>query len=140
ASGREGMTVAEIDALLYLPNRSRRDLARALRIPALSEGWKGSLPGAARPGTCTAGRRTGQERAPDLDRIPGTAGAVDRAREPRGDLDHPDGGGLRTGPGGFAGSVPDHPAAPRSVRIAPDPELLAVWSPRRRQLSHRRKA
>jgi ferredoxin-NADP reductase/MOSC domain-containing protein YiiM/ferredoxin len=42
-SGPEGMTVAEIDALLYLPHRSRRDLARALRIRALSEGWKGSF-------------------------------------------------------------------------------------------------
>jgi ferredoxin-NADP reductase/MOSC domain-containing protein YiiM/ferredoxin len=41
--GPEGMTVAEIDALLYLPKRSRRDLERALRIPALSEGWKGSF-------------------------------------------------------------------------------------------------
>ena len=43
ASGPEGMTVAEIDALLYLPHRSRRDLARALRIPALSVGWQGSF-------------------------------------------------------------------------------------------------
>ena len=43
ADGPEGMTVAEIDALLYLPRRSRRQLERALRIPALSEGWKGSF-------------------------------------------------------------------------------------------------
>ena len=41
--GPEAMTVAEIDGLLYLPNKSRRDLARALRIPALSEGWQGSF-------------------------------------------------------------------------------------------------
>ena len=41
--GPEAMTVAEIDGLLYLPNRARRDLARALRIPALSEGWQGSF-------------------------------------------------------------------------------------------------
>jgi ferredoxin-NADP reductase/MOSC domain-containing protein YiiM/ferredoxin len=41
--GPEGLTVAEIDALLYLPGRSRRDLERALRIPALSEGWQGSF-------------------------------------------------------------------------------------------------
>ena len=41
--GPEGMNVAEIDGLLYLPNRARRDLARALRIPALSEGWQGSF-------------------------------------------------------------------------------------------------
>jgi ferredoxin-NADP reductase/MOSC domain-containing protein YiiM len=43
AAGPEGMTVAEIDALLYLPHRARRDLERAVRIPALSEGWKGSF-------------------------------------------------------------------------------------------------
>jgi ferredoxin-NADP reductase/MOSC domain-containing protein YiiM/ferredoxin len=41
--GPEAMTVAEIDGLLYLPNRARRDLSRALRIPALSGGWQGSF-------------------------------------------------------------------------------------------------
>ncbi|MEU8145582.1 MOSC and FAD-binding oxidoreductase domain-containing protein [Nonomuraea sp. NPDC048901] len=43
ASGPEGVTVADIDALLYLPGHSRRQLARALRIPALSPGWRTSL-------------------------------------------------------------------------------------------------
>jgi ferredoxin-NADP reductase/MOSC domain-containing protein YiiM len=43
ASGPEAMTVAEIDALLYLPDHPRRELERALRIPALSPGWQGSL-------------------------------------------------------------------------------------------------
>ncbi|WP_198318743.1 MOSC and FAD-binding oxidoreductase domain-containing protein [Pseudofrankia inefficax] len=42
-SGPEGMTVAEIDALLYLPGRSRHQVARALRIPALSPGWRSSF-------------------------------------------------------------------------------------------------
>jgi ferredoxin-NADP reductase len=32
-----------MDALLYLPGRSRSDLERALRIPALSPGWQQSL-------------------------------------------------------------------------------------------------
>ena len=41
--GPEAMTVAEIDGLLYLPHRARRDLTRALRIPALSQGWQGSF-------------------------------------------------------------------------------------------------
>jgi ferredoxin-NADP reductase/MOSC domain-containing protein YiiM/ferredoxin len=41
--GPEQLTIAEIDGLLYLPNRSRRTLSRALRIPALSDGWKGSF-------------------------------------------------------------------------------------------------
>ena len=43
AVGPERMTVAEIDALLYLPGRSRSQLERALRIPALSAGWRGSF-------------------------------------------------------------------------------------------------
>jgi MOSC domain-containing protein YiiM len=43
AAGPEAMTVAEIDALLYLPHRTRASLIRAVRIPALSEGWRGSF-------------------------------------------------------------------------------------------------
>jgi ferredoxin-NADP reductase/MOSC domain-containing protein YiiM len=42
-SGPEQVTVAEIDALLYLPGHPRDALKRALRIPALSPGWKVSL-------------------------------------------------------------------------------------------------
>src|ERR1700759_1017130 len=41
--GAEGVTVAEIDALLYLPGHPRDGLDRALRIPALSPGWVASL-------------------------------------------------------------------------------------------------
>ncbi|MGH3478669.1 MAG: MOSC domain-containing protein [Nocardioidaceae bacterium] len=43
ASGPEAMTVAEVDALLYLPGHPRPQLIRALRIPALSPGWQGSF-------------------------------------------------------------------------------------------------
>jgi ferredoxin-NADP reductase/MOSC domain-containing protein YiiM len=43
ASGPEGMTVAEIDALLYLPGHSRQQVRRALRIPALPAGWRTSF-------------------------------------------------------------------------------------------------
>jgi ferredoxin-NADP reductase/MOSC domain-containing protein YiiM/ferredoxin len=43
ASGPEQMTVAEIDALLYLPGHPRQQLLRALRIPALSAGWQDSF-------------------------------------------------------------------------------------------------
>lgn len=43
ADGPERMTVAEIDALLYLPGHSRRQVERALRIPALSKGWQSSF-------------------------------------------------------------------------------------------------
>ena len=43
ADGPERLTVAETDALLYLPARTPEALERALRIPALSAGWKGSF-------------------------------------------------------------------------------------------------
>jgi ferredoxin-NADP reductase/MOSC domain-containing protein YiiM len=39
----ERMTVAEINALLYYPNHPRDRLERALRIYALSPGWRGSF-------------------------------------------------------------------------------------------------
>ena len=41
--GPERMSVADVDALLYLPGPSREQLQRALRIPALSKGWQGSF-------------------------------------------------------------------------------------------------
>jgi ferredoxin-NADP reductase/MOSC domain-containing protein YiiM/ferredoxin len=43
SDGPEHVTVQEIDGLLYLPDRSPDQLQRALRIPALSAGWKGSF-------------------------------------------------------------------------------------------------
>ena len=43
ADGPERITVAEMDGLLYLPNPSHEQLERALRVPALSPGWKTSL-------------------------------------------------------------------------------------------------
>jgi ferredoxin-NADP reductase/MOSC domain-containing protein YiiM len=43
AAPPERISVAEIDALLYLPNPSRELLERSLRVPALSQGWKTSL-------------------------------------------------------------------------------------------------
>jgi ferredoxin-NADP reductase/MOSC domain-containing protein YiiM len=43
ADGPGKMTVADTDALLYLPGASREQLERVLRIPALSQGWKSSF-------------------------------------------------------------------------------------------------
>ncbi|HVI08466.1 MAG TPA: MOSC and FAD-binding oxidoreductase domain-containing protein [Candidatus Binatia bacterium] len=43
ADGPERMSVADTDALLYLPGHSREQLEKALRIPALSKGWQGSF-------------------------------------------------------------------------------------------------
>jgi ferredoxin-NADP reductase/MOSC domain-containing protein YiiM len=41
--GPERFSVADVDALLYLPGPSREQLERALRIPALSKGWQSSF-------------------------------------------------------------------------------------------------
>jgi ferredoxin-NADP reductase/MOSC domain-containing protein YiiM len=56
--GPERMTVAAINALLYLPGPAKGDLARALRIPALSPGWKSSFEALLRQ-TAQSGPHTG---------------------------------------------------------------------------------
>ena len=43
AEGAEGLTVAAVSALLYLPGPAKGEIERALRIPALSPGWKSSF-------------------------------------------------------------------------------------------------
>ena len=55
ADGPERITVADIDALLYLPNPSREQLERSLRVPALSQGWKTSLEAIAEQKTSEGG-------------------------------------------------------------------------------------
>jgi ferredoxin-NADP reductase/MOSC domain-containing protein YiiM len=41
--GPERISVADVDALLYLPGHSSEQLQRVLRIPALSKGWQSSF-------------------------------------------------------------------------------------------------
>src|SRR5580704_7258080 len=41
--GPQRISVADVDALLYLPGHSSDQLQRALRIPALSKGWQSSF-------------------------------------------------------------------------------------------------
>lgn len=43
ADGPELITVADMDALLYLPGHSREQVERALHVPALSKGWQTSF-------------------------------------------------------------------------------------------------
>jgi ferredoxin-NADP reductase/MOSC domain-containing protein YiiM/ferredoxin len=43
AVGPESMSVREVSALLYLPGHTPAGLRRALSIPALSDGWRGSF-------------------------------------------------------------------------------------------------
>jgi ferredoxin-NADP reductase/MOSC domain-containing protein YiiM len=42
-TGPGALSVADTDALLYLPDRDQRKLRAALQIPALSPGWQGSF-------------------------------------------------------------------------------------------------
>ncbi len=55
ADGPERITVADIDALLYLPGHPRDRLESSLRIPALSPGWKSSLQALLDQGASEAG-------------------------------------------------------------------------------------
>ncbi len=43
AEGPEQLSVADVDALLYLPGHSSEQLQRVLQIPALSKGWQSSF-------------------------------------------------------------------------------------------------
>ncbi len=52
---KERMTVAEINALLYSPNHVRDRLQRALRIEALSPGWRSSFEALVQSQTTVAG-------------------------------------------------------------------------------------
>src|SRR5215475_9752585 len=52
---KERMTVADINALLYSPNHPRDRLERALRIEALSPGWRWSLEALLQSQATTAG-------------------------------------------------------------------------------------
>ena len=45
SDGPDGISVAEIDSLLYTSNHDFKRIAIAARIPALSPGWKGSFEG-----------------------------------------------------------------------------------------------
>ena len=55
ADGPERVTIAEIDALLYLPGHPREQIERALRVPALSPGWKGSFQALLNQGSAESG-------------------------------------------------------------------------------------
>jgi ferredoxin-NADP reductase/MOSC domain-containing protein YiiM len=69
AAGPEQMTVADIDALLYLPGHPREQALRALRIPALSDGWQTSF-------------REIADQAAGGGRVPGNAGLAPASPPP----------------------------------------------------------
>jgi ferredoxin-NADP reductase/MOSC domain-containing protein YiiM/ferredoxin len=115
ACGPEQMTVAEADALLYLPGHPRQQLLRALRIPALSPGWQASFRAllAAGPGGGNAGLAVASPPPawPGFRRL--TVAGIDRESDSviAVRLEDPDGAPLPTpGPGQYL-----------TVRLQPDP-------------------
>ena len=112
------MTVAEVDALLYLPGHPRQQLLRALRIAALSPGWQASFralldgePGARQ---CRPGRH---EPASCLARLPAADRRRHRARERRSDLHPPRGSRRRSAPGSTPWPVPHGPDSARGRSV-----------------------
>ena len=122
-TGAEAMTIAEIDGLLYLPHRSRKALARALRIPALSEGWQGSFrelleqpaAGDGRPGAAPALAWTGLKTLRVESITPETADVVS----------------IRMCAVGFHAAAAPKPGQFLTLRVRPDPAaapLLRTYS------------
>jgi MOSC domain-containing protein YiiM len=56
-TGPHALSVADTDALLYLPGRDQDKLRAAVQIPALSPGWQGSFRDLLADGDGTAGTR-----------------------------------------------------------------------------------
>ena len=116
AAGPERMTVAEVDALLYLPGHPRDRIERALRIPALSPGWQGSFRAhPRRAGSPRAATRAWSPVSPPP-AWPGSARCAVTAVEPESTHDRVGAAG-RPGrrpplPRGPARAVPDRAAAP----------------------------
>lgn len=134
ADGPERLSVADADALLYLPGHEQPQLERALRIPALSEGWKTSF--RALLEQRHEGGWTGNAGlALDVGPPPAWAGfrpmrVAAVARESRSvfslELEPADGGALvRAGPGQFVTlrlvTATGHPALLRSYSLSGSP-------------------
>ena len=116
--GPEAMTVAEIDGLLYLPHKARRDLERALRIPALSPGWQGSFRDLLEQAHDGAGQRG---------RLGGTAETAGRGARPR-ERERDLGAAV---PADGKPATPAQPGQFLTVRLRPDPKaapLLRTYS------------
>ena len=91
ASSSESMSVFEINALLYMPGHPRSQLERALRIPALSAGWRGSFEALLRRSARQRddGKRrahSGFRPAPGVARVPPASGIAQGAREQQRDF------------------------------------------------------
>ena len=146
ASGPERMTVLEINALLYMPGHPRSQLERALRIPALSAGWRRSfeaLLAQERGGGATtgnAGLTANARPAPGVARVSPASGIAQDAREQQRDFASARAHGRAPYRRGAARSV-CRAAAQAGIRCASaDAQLFAVGRARRRALSRKHQA
>ncbi len=127
-TGPGALSVADTDALLYLPGRDPARLRLALDVPALSPGWQGSfreLLAEADGTTTTAPPAWAGFRALRVTDVVPESTTVTSIR-----LTAPDGSPAPARP---CGPVPD-PAPPRYGWPRPRAQLLAVRRARRRQL------
>ena len=108
SAGPEEMTVADVDALLYLPGHTREGLLRALRVPALSPGWQSSFRALLNEeqGSGNAGLAVTQP-ASRVARLSSDGGQSNNTRERLGDLDTPRGLDRNPATGGPRRPVPD---------------------------------
>ena len=129
-TGPHALTVADTDALLYLPGRDLAKLRQAVQIPALSPGWQQSFRDLLAAGDGPAPRR---RRAPSrpaaparLGRLPPAAGGPGGPGDRGGVLDLPGRPGRRRAAARPARPVPD--AAGRRGRASP-PRCAATRCP-----------
>ena len=144
ADGPERITVAGIDALLYLPNPSHEELERSLRVPALSQGWKTSLKAIAEQKTSEGGNRGLTASSGPPPAWPGfrplRVARVDReaANVVSLSIEHMEAGWWDNSARSSARTVSSSAVAHDTQRHDAAPELLYVGHARRRRLSGKR--
>ena len=140
ASGPERMTVAEVDALLYLPGHPREGVQRALRIPALSPGGNPrSARSSRRKATATRGSLRRARLPPGLDSVRSRVSRVDSESDSIVSIHLVDPDGIPV-PAALPGQF-------LTLRLQPEPgqavapaQLFAVRAARRRRLPDQRQA
>ena len=141
SSGPEQMTVADVDALLYLPGHTRQGLLRALRVPALSPGWQGSFRALLNeePGSGNAGLAVTSPPPAWPGFRPMTVTAI-TPRKRLGDLDTPRGPHGRSTTGSPPRSVPHSASPARQAAAGAVAQLLALRTTRGGLLPDHRQA
>ena len=140
ASGPERMTVAEVDALLYLPGHPREGVQRALRIPALSPGWQSSFRALLEEkGNGNAGLAATSP-PPAWRWIPSAHGQPARQRERLDRVHPPRRPGRHPRAGSSSRTFSDTPPSTRAGTGVAPAQLLAVRAARRRRLPDQRQA